>query len=334
MFWPSRRACKVFGVAATTTAAVVLGVRLHYRSQAGRCSSQRQLLGQTVVVTGASAGIGKEAARDLAQRGARVILACRNIEKAQKVADDIIKTTGNRKVEVRQLDTSDLSSVRKFAKSILATEKSLHVLMNNAGTLGMVEKRTTADGLELTMATNYFGHFLLTNMVLGLLKSSTPSRIINVSSSQHLACKSFNPDDLNYDVKAYPGFEASYDDSKLASVLFTVELSRKLRGSGVIANSVHPGIVSTEIMHKEGGPWFLRYIAAWPIWLMGKDAKLAAETLIHLAVSEEVDGISGKYFVDCKESETNNLAKDPELAKKLWDVSEQLVKLKPEEKHY
>nr|XP_045594473.1 retinol dehydrogenase 13-like [Procambarus clarkii] len=319
---------------AAVAAAVVLGTRLAYRSQAGRCSSTRHLLGKTVIVTGASAGIGKEAVYDLARRGARIILACRNTEKGQKVADEVMRTTRNRKMEVRQLDTSDLTSVREFAEGVLATEKSLHVLMNNAGTLGMAEKRTTADGLELTMATNYFSHFLLTNMVLGLLKASAPSRIVNVTSNQHLACKLLNPDDLNYQVRAYPGFEASYNDSKLANVLFTVELSRKLYGSGVTANSVHPGIVSTEIMHKEGGPWFLRYFAAWPIWLMGKDAKLAAETLIHLAVSEEVDGVSGKYFVDCKESKTNDLAKDSELVKKLWDVSERLVKLKPEEKHY
>ncbi|XP_069193972.1 retinol dehydrogenase 13-like isoform X2 [Procambarus clarkii] len=323
----------VLWVALTTTAAVGLAVRLGYRYQSGRCSSRRKLLGQTVIITGASAGIGKETARDLARRGARVILACRNTNKAQKVADDIIRTTGNRKVEVRQLDTSDLSSVRKFAEDILATEKALHVLMNNAAILPMTEKKLTTDGLELTMATNHFGHFLLTNMLLGLLKASAPSRIINVTSRQHLARQTFDPDDLNYEKTPYPGCTAVYGDTKLATVLFTVELSRKLRDTRVTANSVHPGVVSTEILNKGGGTRLLPYYFGWPVWLMGKDAELGAQTLIYLAVSEEVDGISGKYFVDCKESKTNDLAKDPVLAKRLWDASERLVKMKPEETH-
>ncbi|XP_069174336.1 retinol dehydrogenase 11 isoform X2 [Procambarus clarkii] len=254
---------------AAGVALVVLAIRIIYRYQSGRCYSQRQLVGKTVVVTGASAGIGKEAARDLARRGARVILACRDTNKAQKVADDIMRTTGNRKVAVRKLDTSDLASVRKFARGILATETALHVLVNNAGIVGMTERKLTSDGLELTMATNHFGHFLLTNMLLG-----------------------------------------------------------------VTANSVHPGAVFTEIHLKEGGSSVYNLSLALLMMLMAKDEKLGAETLIHLAVSEEVDGVTGKYFVDCKESNTSDLAKDQVLAKKLWSTSERLVKLKPEETHY
>ncbi|XP_045620658.2 retinol dehydrogenase 12 [Procambarus clarkii] len=319
---------------AGATAVVVLAIRLVYRYQSGRCSSHRKLVGKTVIVTGASAGIGKEAARDLARRGARVILACRNINKAQKVADDIMRTTGNRKVVVRKLDTSDLASVRRFARGILATETALHVLVNNAGIYGMSEKKLTADGLELTMATNHFGHFLLTNTLLGLLKASAPSRVVNVSSMLHRLYTSLDPDDLNYEKKPYPGANGAYSNSKLANVLFTRELSRKIRSTGVTSNSVHPGVVLTDIMFKEGANKILGYICACIIWLLAKDAELGAQTLIYLAVSEDVNGISGKYFVDCQESNTSDLAKDSGLAKKLWEVSEQLVKLRPEERHY
>ncbi|KAK8745285.1 hypothetical protein OTU49_000112, partial [Cherax quadricarinatus] len=156
-------------VVTTVVAAVVvliLTVKFIYRYQSGRCTSKTRLVGKTAIVTGASAGIGKETARDLAQRGARVILACRNVEKAERVAEDIKKTTGNTDVVVRQVDTSDLTSVRKFAEDILRTETALHILVNNAGMSGMKKRKLTADGLEVTMATNHFGHFLLTNMLL------------------------------------------------------------------------------------------------------------------------------------------------------------------------
>ncbi|XP_069174335.1 retinol dehydrogenase 11 isoform X1 [Procambarus clarkii] len=319
---------------AAGVALVVLAIRIIYRYQSGRCYSQRQLVGKTVVVTGASAGIGKEAARDLARRGARVILACRDTNKAQKVADDIMRTTGNRKVAVRKLDTSDLASVRKFARGILATETALHVLVNNAGIVGMTERKLTSDGLELTMATNHFGHFLLTNMLLGLLKDSAPSRVVNVSSVGHKFGSSLDPDDLNYEKKPFPMSMAVYGQTKLANILFTNELSNRLRGTSVTANSVHPGAVFTEIHLKEGGSSVYNLSLALLMMLMAKDEKLGAETLIHLAVSEEVDGVTGKYFVDCKESNTSDLAKDQVLAKKLWSTSERLVKLKPEETHY
>nr|XP_045620786.1 retinol dehydrogenase 11-like isoform X3 [Procambarus clarkii] len=314
--------------------ALVLAIKFVYRFQSGRCSSHRKLVGKTVIITGASAGIGKETARDLASRGARVILACRNTDKAQKVAEDIMRTTGNRKVVVRQLDTSDLASVRKFAQGILATETALHVLVNNAGIVGMGEKNLTADGLELTMATNYFGHFLLTNMLLGLLKASAPSRVVNVSSLGHTFCTSINPDDLNYEKTPFPGSRVVYGHTKLGNILFTNELSKKVHGTGVTTNSVHPGAVYTEILWKTSHKNILTYLFGFFFWLMAKDEKLGAQTLIYLSVSEEVDSVSGKYFVDCKQSNTSNLAQDPDLAKKLWDTSEQLVKLKPEEKHY
>nr|XP_053631917.1 retinol dehydrogenase 11-like isoform X1 [Cherax quadricarinatus] len=321
----------VNGVA--TGVVLTLAVKFVYRYQSGRCTSKTRLVGKTAIVTGASAGIGKVTARDLAQRGARVILACRNVEKAATVAEDIKKTTGNKDVVVRQVDTSDLTSVRKFAKDILNTETALHILVNNAGLNGFDTKKLTADGLELTMATNHFGPFLLTNMLLGLLKASGPSRVVNVSSVVYTYGSSLNVDDLNYEKNKYPGSFISYSQSKLANILFTRELAEKLRGTAVTANSLHPGIVATEMIWK-GEARLSNYFFGPLIWFLGKDAELGAQTTIYLAVSDEVNNVTGKYFVDCKESDISDLAKDAGLAKKLWEASEQIVKLKPEETHY
>ncbi|XP_066963656.1 retinol dehydrogenase 13-like isoform X1 [Macrobrachium rosenbergii] len=299
-----------------------------YNWQAGRCHSQRRLDGKTALVTGASAGIGKETALDLAKRGARVILACRNVEKAQHVADEIIKESGNSDVVVREVDTSDLSSVRHFANEILKTETHLDILVNNAGIFAPYHRTLTTDGLELTMATNHYGHFLLTNILLELLKKSAPSRIVNVSSTMHHYCGKLDPEDLSFEKTSYNSFKA-YNQSKLCNVLFTLELSERLRGSGIIANSLHPGCVRTEIASKAGGlsGFFLSLLQ----YLVSKDSKLGAQTSIHLAVSEEIDSVSGKYFVDCKESTCSKLASHRGMSKKLWLASELDVKLEPHE---
>ncbi|XP_068231300.1 retinol dehydrogenase 11-like isoform X2 [Palaemon carinicauda] len=210
----------------------IVAVRVIYRRQSGVCTSKKSLDGKTAIVTGSSAGIGKETARDLARRGARVIVACRNVQRAQKVADDIFGTTGNGQVFVKQLDTSDLTSVRTFAKQIIDTEKELHILVNNAGIAAPSVKTLTSDGLEMTMATNHFGHFLLTNMLLDLLRKSAPSRVINVSSQGHKCCKNLVVDDLNYEKRPYPNILASYGQTKLANILFTVELAERMKGTG------------------------------------------------------------------------------------------------------
>ncbi|XP_050685885.1 retinol dehydrogenase 13-like [Eriocheir sinensis] len=312
--------------------AVVVGVvRLVYRGVGGRCSSSRRLDGRTVIVTGASAGIGKAAALDFAQRGARVIMACRNLEKAGKVADEIVKASGNSSVEVRLLDTSDLGSVRNFAQGVLKSEEYLHVLVNNAGIAGNYSRATTKDGLEITMATNYYGHFLLTNLLLGLLKKSAPSRIINVSSIMHKFNSKLDPEDLNFEKMSYHRL-SSYNQSKLCQILFTLELTEKLKGTNVTANSLHPGAVATEINLKARS--FTTYVAHILFKLMGKDCALGAQTLIYLAVAEEVEGVSGKYFVDCKEEACSELARHRGMAKKLWEASELDVKLQEEETHY
>ncbi|KAG7155356.1 retinol dehydrogenase 12-like [Homarus americanus] len=315
-----------------TVVGILVGViRFVYNFQAGRCKSQKKLEGKTVIVTGSSAGIGKSAAQDFARRGARVILACRNLEKAQRVADEIIKNSGNNHVVVRKLDTSDLSSVRQFANEIIKAEESLHILVNNAGIAGEPKRKFTADGLELTMATNYYGHFLLTNMLLKLLKKSAPSRIINVSSVMHNYCKKLDPEDLNFEKMSFGRIKV-YSQSKLCNVLFTLELSEKLRGTGVTANSMNPGAVCTEIWTKDNS--VIGYVQFVLFKLVGKDCDLGAQTIIYLAVSEDVDGVSGKYFEECKDSQCSKLGRHRGFAKKLWEASELDVKLQPEEVHY
>ncbi|XP_064094231.1 retinol dehydrogenase 11-like [Macrobrachium nipponense] len=313
---------------------LIVAVRVIYQRQSGVCPSKRLLDGKTAIVTGSSAGIGKETARDLARRGARVILACRNVAKAQRVADDIIGTTGNGQIYVKQLDTSDLNSVRRFAKDIIDNEKQLHILVNNAGIVAPDDKQLTSDGLELAMATNHFGHFLLTNMLLDLLKKSAPSRVVNVSSDGHYLCKNFVVEDLNYEKRPYPGSWASYGQTKLANILFTVELAERLKDTGVTTNALHPGCVNTEIFYKQGSK-ILGYLFGFLFILMAKDESLGAQTSIYLAVSEEVENTTGEYFVDCKITPTKlDLAKDRGMAKKLWEVSETLVNLSQEDLSY
>ncbi|XP_063862754.1 retinol dehydrogenase 11-like [Scylla paramamosain] len=322
----------------TVVAFLVVVARMLYLRRAGRCTSTRSLAGMTAIVTGASAGIGMETAKDLARRGARVILACRNLTKAQAVVDHIISETGNKKVVVRLLDTSDLSSVRRFAKEILQTEDAIHILVNNAGIAGKQVREVTGDGLELTMATNHYGHFLLTNLLLKRLKESAPSRIINVSSVAHFFTWKINLKDLNFEKRSYGTLEA-YAQSKLCNILFSLELADKLRGSGVTVNSLHPGTVGSEFFTRDelAVTWFRKlflFFGNIVLRLFGKDNKLGAQTTIHLAVAEEVEGVTGKYFDECKEATASWLARDSSLAKALWEISEADVQLAPSEIFY
>ncbi|KAK8745284.1 hypothetical protein OTU49_000111, partial [Cherax quadricarinatus] len=167
----------------------------------------------------------------------------------------------------------------------------------------------------------------------GLLKTSAPSRVVNVSSGAHHMGSLLNVDDLNYEKNPFPNSFVVYGRSKLANILFTKELSEKLRRTDVTANSVHPGVVYTEFLWK-GETKLIEAILDLLVRLMGKDEKLGAQTSIYLAVSEEVNNVTGKYYVDCKDTKVSAAAKDAGLAKKLWEASEQLVKLRPEERHY
>ncbi|KPJ08901.1 Retinol dehydrogenase 11 [Papilio machaon] len=293
----------------------------------GICKSSRHLVGKVVIVTGGNAGIGYETAKDLADRGARVIIACRNEVRGISARDSIIKATGNNDVHYRNLDLASLKSVKKFADDFLKTENRLHILINNAGVFAS-DNVKTEDGLLLGTQVNHFGPFLLTSLLLPLLKSSAPSRIINVSSIAYAKCE-MDLQNLNAEKENEKSYQKInlYGMSKLCNILMAVELSHRLKDTGVTANSLHPGLVRTDILYDINVFGFQLILPL--VKLFTKSAWEGAQTSIYLAVSPEVDDISGKYFVDCRVKKTvKRNGYDLELAHKLWELSEKYVGLK------
>jgi retinol dehydrogenase-14 len=269
------------------------------------------------LVTGANSGIGKVTAKALAAGGATVIMVCRNRDKGEAARDEIIRVTRNENVSLVIADFSDLSQIRRLAAGVKAKYPRLHALVNNAGAYNS-DRKLTVDGYETTFEVNHLGYFMLTVELLDLLKSSAPARVVNVSSEAHRSAR-INFDDLNLE-KGYGGWKA-YGQSKLANVLFTYELSRRLKGSGVTANCMHPGVVGTDLFNKIGGfaGKFMRLFAPFM-----RTPEKGADTVIWLASSPEVEGITGKYFVDRKERTTNPESYDTAIAARLWEVSERM----------
>ncbi|XP_063893228.1 retinol dehydrogenase 14-like [Helicoverpa armigera] len=307
-----------------TTLCVVL--KVYCKLTTGICRSSRHLVGKVAIVTGGNKGIGYATCKDFAERGAKVILACRSERLGTAARDAIISETGNSNIHFKKLDLSSLASVRAFAEDIIKTEKQIDILVNNAGVFE-VENEKTEDGLLLAAQTNHFGPFLLTNLLLPLLKSSAPSRIVNVSSEAYRFGK-LEFDNLNAEKETEETYSFSqvYQNTKLFNVLMTIELAKRLEGTGVTTNSLSPGFVATDIILnvKKG---FFRLFALFgnafsKTWWEG------AQTTVYLAVSPEVEGVSGKYFSDCHEQSLRGVANDKDLARKLWDVSEKLVGLK------
>lgn len=303
---------------------LLLIVKIYCKLTSGICKCSKHLVGKVVIVTGGNKGVGYETAKNLAERGARVILACRNEGLGTSARDQIIKSTGNADVHYRHLDLSSLASVRAFADDIIKTEKQLDILVNNAGVYE-VDNLKTEDGLSLAVQTNHFGPFLLTCLLLPLLKTSAPSRIVNVSSGAYKRGK-VEFDNLNAEKETKETYSIGkvYSNTKLFNVLMTVELARRLEGTGVTANSLHPGVVKTEILQLKSG-WVRMLLPIAKYFF--KDTWEGAQTSIYLAVSPEVDGVSGKYYADCRENSLSTLAQDKDLARKFWDVSEKLVGL-------
>ncbi|XP_029451109.1 retinol dehydrogenase 11-like isoform X2 [Rhinatrema bivittatum] len=255
--------------------------------------SSEDLAGKTAIVTGANTGIGKYIALDLAQRNARVLLACRSRERGQKALEEIQRETGNQNVALRIIDTSSMASVRMFAEQILQEEKRLDILVNNAGASGLPVS-VTSEGLEITYATNYFGPFLLTNLLLDLMKQSASGRIVNVSSLMHkkgkVNFKQLKGEDLQNATRTF-----TYSSSKLMNILFTNELAGRLQGTGVTANSVHPGIVRTEVMRYYG--WVFRALFHFLGFFFFKSPEEGAVSSIYCAVSEEVCSLHGSACI-------------------------------------
>ncbi|XP_061088600.1 retinol dehydrogenase 12 [Conger conger] len=259
----------------------------------------------------------------MALRGARVVMACRDLTRGEKAAAEIRRSTRNGNVVVRHLDLASLYSVRQFAKEYIATEDRLDILINNAGVM-MCPKWLTEDGFETQLAVNHLGHFLLTNLLLPKIKLSAPSRVVNVSSIAHRGGK-IHFDDLSFEKTPYSAV-ASYRQSKLANVLFSRELARRLKGTGVTSYSLHPGVIRTELSrHVE--TWFplLKALLTAPSILLMKTAREGAQTSIYCAVTEGLEDRSGCYFSDCAVKEPAAEGRDDLAALRLWEVSSRLV---------
>lgn len=296
----------------------------------GYCYSTSMMGGKTVIITGANTGIGKETAIDLAKRGARVIMACRDDQRGSQAASHVRQLTGNDNVVYKHLDLASLTSIRQFADEINHNETKVSVLINNAG-IAHSPRWTTQEGFEMQFGVNHLGHFLLTNLLLDKLKMSAPSRIIVVTSSLYKSA-TINFDDLQ-SVQDYKP-QVAYKQSKLANILFAHRLSKDLAGSGVTVNSVHPGIVWTELARYStvlNSTW-KRMLVRPLILLILKTPQQGAQTSIYCAIADELEGVTGKYFGDCKRKEVLPKAKDDDAANKLWDISCKLVGW-PEKNH-
>jgi NAD(P)-dependent dehydrogenase (short-subunit alcohol dehydrogenase family) len=271
------------------------------------------------LVTGATNGIGKATAQALAQLGATVVIVGRDTQKAAQVTEEIRTATDNKNVDWLLADLSSLQDIRRLAAEFKSKYSQLHVLLNNAGGT-FTTRQLSVDGIEMTFALNHLAYFLLTNLLLDTIKSSTPARIINVSSDAHSGGK-IDFDNLQGE-RSYSGF-GPYGNSKLANILFTTELACRLEGTGVTVNALHPGLTSTGF--GKNNPGFLMKIMGVVIPLIGRSPEKGAETSIYLASSPEVESITGKYFVDCKVTQPSPQAADSATAKKLWEVSAEMV---------
>jgi NAD(P)-dependent dehydrogenase (short-subunit alcohol dehydrogenase family) len=265
-----------------------------------------------VIVTGANTGIGRVTAEALAKRGAHVILACRSREKTQPVVDAIAASGGS--AEMVPLDLGDLESVRACANELVARGAPIQVLVNNAGLAGL--RGTTKQGFEVTFGTNHLGPFLLTTMLLPLLRSGKPARIVNVSSKAHRGAEGIDWEALRKATASTTGVP-EYGVSKLCNVLFTKELARGRAGDGVHSYALHPGVIASDVWRQV--PWPIRPLMK----LFMKTTEEGAQTSIHCATSPEVASDDGRYYDDCKEAPVNPLADDAELAKQLWEKSEE-----------
>ncbi|XP_045494401.1 retinol dehydrogenase 13-like [Colias croceus] len=317
----------IFIAVIVLTVFIVLLLKIYQKFTHAICHSSAHMVGKVVIITGGNSGIGFETAKNLAERGARVIIACRSIRRGTAAKDEIIKATGNTEVVYRHLDLASLRSVRDFCEKIYKTESRLDVLINNAGAGGLGNYKTE-DGIHIGMQVNYFGPFLLTCLLLPLLKASAPSRIINLSSLTH---KYAEMDFENLNMEKYWSDYLVYANSKLYLNLMALELSRRLKGSGVTANALHPGVCATNLFRNINSK-IIRGIIKIGLDFVYQSPWEAAQTSIYLAVSPDVKDVSGCYFSDCRKKIPSRLSQDADIAKRLWVESEKLVKFSVDDK--
>ncbi|GAA6214733.1 dehydrogenase/reductase SDR family member 13-like [Lates japonicus] len=287
-----------------------------------RCTATTKLHGKTVIITGANTGIGKTTAIDLARRGARVILACRDKGRGEAAVQEIVQETGNKQVIFMQLDLASLKSVRSFVDSFLKSEPRLDILINNAG---LASSGKTEDGFGMIFGVNHLGHFLLTVLLLDRLKESGPSRVVTVSSKAHEMGKvDFNCLTTHRELalgSSYNELLQKYCHSKLCNVLFTYELAKRLEGTEVTCYSLHPGVIKTEIGRYASFWW--KVLLRPFVFFFSVDAESGAQTTLHCALEQGIEHLSGHYFTCC--APVLNMypkARDDAVAKKLWELSE------------
>ncbi|MDQ0115347.1 SDR family oxidoreductase [Paenibacillus harenae] len=277
--------------------------------------------GKTVIVTGANSGMGLATTIELAKLGAKVIMACRSEERGRQALEQARAASGSTAIELMLCDLGSLASIRSFAEAYKEQYDRLDVLVNNAGVISL-KRKTTKDGFESMIGVNHLGHFLLTHDLLEMLKAAPQGRIVNVSSGAHKAGHiHFNDPFLTKGYNVAKG----YAQSKLANILFTKELAKRLAGTKVTVNSVHPGAVGTNIgvdRNTGFGKSVLRMLK--PFF---RSPLKGADTAIYLASSEEGGASTGLYFIDRKPAQVSKRAADSELASKFWTWSEQQVRL-------
>ena len=302
---------------------VVLLVLLRAWMQGGKCKSNARLEGKTVVITGCNTGIGKITAMDLSKRGAKIVMLCRSLDKAESAADDIRKATEG-EVVVHKMDLASLDSISECADQLLNSLTKVDILINNAGVM-MCPFTKTEDGFEMQIGTNHFGHFYLTYLLMPLLKKAAPgARVVNVSSLAHES-GAMQWEDINYENTPYDALKA-YSQSKLANILFTKELARRGEGTGVHAYALHPGVVATELGRHMGDTFgCLGSCMMSCVRPVLKTPEHGAQTTIYCAVDQGIADHNGRYYSDCKEKTPKPQALSAEDARRLWDLSEQLT---------
>jgi NAD(P)-dependent dehydrogenase (short-subunit alcohol dehydrogenase family) len=277
--------------------------------------------GKICMVTGANAGIGKETALGLARMGATVVMVCRNRKRGERARQDIIRRSGNPSVELLLADFASQQAIRRLAAEFQQRYQQLHVLVNNAGSF-FLWRQLSSDGIEKFLAVNHLGSFLLTNLLLDTLKTSAPARIVNVSSVAHYSGY-IDLDDLQMRRFFHPG--RGYEQSKLANVLFTYALARRLAGTGVTVNCLHPGTVATNIWVSPLPP-FMRPLAVLAR-LFGISPEEGAFTSLYLASSPELEGVTGKYFEKFAAKPSAPISYDINVQERLWQISAELTGL-------
>ena len=276
------------------------------------------MTGRVCVITGATRGIGRASAERLAELGATLVLVARRREDGVSVARELPQPTGAPAAEVVTADLSSQRSIREAAETILARHPRLHVLINNAGSVPR-KRETTVDGLEMQFAVNHLAYFLLTNLLLDALRAGAPSRIVNVSSGAHQG-GTIDFGDLQSERRYDP--VRVYGRTKLANVLFTYELARRLRGTGVTANCLHPGVIATKLLADYMN---VPLVGGAIARTFGGSPAAGSETSVYLAASPEVEGVTGKYFVERRETRSSRASYDEESQRRLWEVSAQLT---------